>query len=266
MEMVAKFPAAAQMLTSLSAPLGLQEARGPGDRMTLMAMTKPLITADEAPKPPAAEPTGDEHPPSWRSRWSAGGHRPRRGRKPQLTDAELLTLAVAQVLLGIHSETRWLRYVPEHLPGAFAYLPGQSGYNKRLDKTLPLFKRVIWALAQDTDLWTGPVWSADSTPVECGRSRPHQPALEPGRLGRLRLLPLPLMLVLGPAPASDLHPRPTCRSPGPGDPEHRRTPSPDGPVRERPAPARRPARALPRHRLVRAGHHLDGLGGFHAAP
>ncbi|MFC5168981.1 IS982 family transposase, partial [Nonomuraea angiospora] len=100
------------------------------------------------------------------------GHQPRLGRKPQLTDAELLTLAVAQVLLGIHSEARWLRYVPKHLPGAFPYLPGQSGYNKRLHKALPLLKRAIRVLASDTDLWSDPVWVADSTPIECGRSRP----------------------------------------------------------------------------------------------
>ncbi|MFD0476501.1 hypothetical protein ACFQ0B_55940 [Nonomuraea thailandensis] len=100
------------------------------------------------------------------------GNRPRWGRKPKLTDAELLTLAVAQVLLGIHSEARWLRFVPEHLPGAFPYLPGQSGYNKRLRKALPLVKQAIRALAQDTDLWSDPVWVADSTPIECGRSRP----------------------------------------------------------------------------------------------
>jgi hypothetical protein len=27
-------------------------------------------------------------------------------------------------------------------------------------------------LARDTDLWADPVWVADSTPIECGRSRP----------------------------------------------------------------------------------------------
>jgi hypothetical protein len=49
-----------------------------------------------------------------------------------VTDAELLALAVAQALLGVRSEARWLRLIPQRLPGAFPYLPGQSGYNKRL--------------------------------------------------------------------------------------------------------------------------------------
>jgi hypothetical protein len=98
--------------------------------------------------------------------------RVRAGRPPRLTDSELLTLAVAQVLLGVHSEARWLRLVPEALPGAFPYLPGQSGYNKRLRGALPQLKRVIRVLAADTDLWSDPVWLVDSTPVECARSRP----------------------------------------------------------------------------------------------
>lgn len=99
--------------------------------------------------------------------------RPRRtGRPPRLSDAELLTLAVAQALLGIRSEARWLRFVPRHLPGAFPYLPGQSGYNKRLRAALPLLQRAIRALAADTDLWDDPAWIVDSTPVECARSRP----------------------------------------------------------------------------------------------
>ena len=100
------------------------------------------------------------------------GARRRVGRPPRLTDAELLTLAVAQALLDIRSEARWLRLIPERLPGAFPYLPGQSGYNKRLRAALPLLRRVIRDLAADTDLWADPVWLVDSTPVECARSRP----------------------------------------------------------------------------------------------
>ena len=99
--------------------------------------------------------------------------RPRRpGRPPKLSDAELLTMAVAQALLGIRSEARWLRFLPRHLPGAFPYLPGQSGYNKRLKAAVPLLKQAVRLVASDTDLWFDDVWVTDSTPVECGRSRP----------------------------------------------------------------------------------------------
>jgi hypothetical protein len=39
------------------------------------------------------------------------GKRSRSGRPPRLSDAELVCLAVAQVLLGCNSERRWLRFV-----------------------------------------------------------------------------------------------------------------------------------------------------------
>ena len=98
--------------------------------------------------------------------------RRRMGRPPKLTDAELVTLAVAQALLGFTSEARWLRFLPVRMPGAFRYLPGQSGYNRRLRAALPLVKQVMRWLATDTDLWTDDTWIVDSTPVECGRSLP----------------------------------------------------------------------------------------------
>jgi hypothetical protein len=97
--------------------------------------------------------------------------RPAVGIAPKLTDAELLTLAVMQALLGYVSEARWLRYARTHLHGLFPYLPGQSGYNKRLRAAFPLLRYFVRALAADTDLWSDTVWIADSTPIECGRSR-----------------------------------------------------------------------------------------------
>ena len=94
------------------------------------------------------------------------------GRPPLLTDSELVCLAVAQALLGCRSEARWLRFARAHLARMFPYLPQRSGYNRRLRAALPLIKRVIRLLAADTDFWLDNVWIADSTPVECGRSRP----------------------------------------------------------------------------------------------
>ena len=94
-----------------------------------------------------------------------------RGRPPRLTDAELVTLAVAQAVLGFHCEARWLRFAHAHLHGLFPYLPQRPAYNKRLRAALGLVKRAIRSLAADTDLWLDPVWIVDSTPVECARSR-----------------------------------------------------------------------------------------------
>lgn len=94
------------------------------------------------------------------------------GRPPRLTDAELLTLAVMQAVLGFASETRWLRFARAHLTTEFPYLPKQSGYNKRLRAANGLISRFIRTLARDTDLWHDDVWIVDSTPVECARSRP----------------------------------------------------------------------------------------------
>ncbi|MFI7425053.1 IS982 family transposase [Nonomuraea sp. NPDC049684] len=96
--------------------------------------------------------------------------RPRVGIAPRLSDAELVTLAVLSALLGYHCERRWLRYAHAELRGMFPCLPQQSGYGKRLRKSIPLVTAVIRFLACDTSLWWDEVWVADSTPVECGRS------------------------------------------------------------------------------------------------
>jgi hypothetical protein len=98
--------------------------------------------------------------------------RPRVGIAPKLSDAELLTLAVLQVLLGFEYEARWLRHAREHLKHLFPYLPGQAGYNKRLRKSALQLQALIRVLATDTEVWADDTWLIDSTPVECGRSRP----------------------------------------------------------------------------------------------
>jgi Transposase DDE domain len=98
--------------------------------------------------------------------------RPKVGIAPKLADAELLTLAVLQVLLGHSNETGWLRYAAKHLSHLFPYVPGQAGYNKRLRKSATQLQAMIRLLAEDTDVWADDTWLIDSTPIECGRSRP----------------------------------------------------------------------------------------------
>jgi hypothetical protein len=94
------------------------------------------------------------------------------GRPPRLSQSELVCLAVAQALLGYHSEARWLRYARKHLRAMFPYLPQRPGYNKRLRAAFPLVKRMIRELAQDSDFWFDNHWIVDSTPVPCAMSRP----------------------------------------------------------------------------------------------
>lgn len=95
----------------------------------------------------------------------------RRGRKPELTDAELLCLVVAQELLGVASERRWIRYARSHLTSMFPRLPGQSGYGKRLRAAGPLIGAVITELARDVDSWHDLLRLVDSTPLPCAASR-----------------------------------------------------------------------------------------------
>jgi hypothetical protein len=53
--------------------------------------------------------------------------RPAIGITPALSDAELLTLAVMQALLGFVSESRWLRYARKSLRGLFPACPASPG-------------------------------------------------------------------------------------------------------------------------------------------
>lgn len=91
--------------------------------------------------------------------------------KPQVSDAEMVTLAVMAPMLGGGSEARWVRYARRHLRHLFPYLPAQSGYNKRLRRLGGLLDAVLGHLAAATSVFTDDVLVVDSTPVECARSR-----------------------------------------------------------------------------------------------
>lgn len=96
-----------------------------------------------------------------------------RGRRPELSDSELVTLAVAQVLLGFNSERRWIRHL--HADPAwramFPYLPKQPGYHKRLKGAHVLLCQTILALASACPSWFDDMWMTDATAVPCGTSR-----------------------------------------------------------------------------------------------
>jgi hypothetical protein len=97
--------------------------------------------------------------------------RPKIGIAPRTSDAEMLTLAVMQALLGFANETQWLRYARKNLLSMFPTLPLQSGYNKRLRKLAGTMTWLVGELGRQTSVGDDRVWVVDSTPVECARSR-----------------------------------------------------------------------------------------------
>ena len=99
----------------------------------------------------------------------SGQRRP--GQPKRLSDAELVCLAVAQVLLGARSEHHWLRMCHTRLGHLFPYLPHQPGYHKRLKAAAPLLAAVMDHLARQCPSWYDPVRLIDATPVPCGTSR-----------------------------------------------------------------------------------------------
>ena len=62
------------------------------------------------------------------------------GRPPEVTDAELVCLAVAQVLLRYDDERHWLRAAPRRVGHLFPRLLGQSEYTHRLKTVSPLME------------------------------------------------------------------------------------------------------------------------------
>lgn len=100
-----------------------------------------------------------------------GRDRCRPGRKPKISDAEVVCVAVAQVLLDCPKERRFLRFAKRRLGHLFPYIPGQSGYNKRVRG---LAGQIVWLLgylARISPSWCDGLRLIDATPVPCGQSR-----------------------------------------------------------------------------------------------
>jgi hypothetical protein len=100
-----------------------------------------------------------------------GGRRRGPGRYPAVTDAEVVCLAVAQVLLRYNDEHHWLRAAPTRVGHLFPRLLSQPAYNRRLRAVADLMEAALRWLADHTPATTEPLRLLDGTPVVCGRSR-----------------------------------------------------------------------------------------------
>jgi hypothetical protein len=92
------------------------------------------------------------------------------GRPPEVTDAELACLAVAQVLLRYDDERHWLRAAPARIGHLFPRLLAQSEYNSRLKNAAPLMEAALRWLADQTPATAEMLRLMDATPVPCGQS------------------------------------------------------------------------------------------------
>ncbi len=93
------------------------------------------------------------------------------GRPPVVTDAELVCLAVAQVLLRYNDEHHWLRAARSRVGHLFPRLLGQSEYNERLKDAAPLMEAALRWLAEHTPGSAELLRLMDGTPVSCGQSK-----------------------------------------------------------------------------------------------
>jgi len=87
-----------------------------------------------------------------------------------VSDAELVCIAVAQVLLRFDDERHWLRIAPRLIGHLFPPLLGQSEYNTRLKALAPLMEAALRWLASATPGSAELLRLMDATPVPCGHS------------------------------------------------------------------------------------------------
>ncbi len=95
--------------------------------------------------------------------------KPGNGRR-KLTDAEIVTLRVAQALMGIPSDRRFLRAARRQLGHLFPVLPTQDALHKRRQRLTDTIEWLIGVFAAQSPGSTDDLVLLDSTPVECGRS------------------------------------------------------------------------------------------------
>ena len=89
----------------------------------------------------------------------------------RITDAEVVTLCVAQAIMGIPSDRRFLAVARKRLVHLFPDLPRQAGYHKRRRRLTDAIEWLMGVFAAASPGFSDDLLLCDSTPIECGRSR-----------------------------------------------------------------------------------------------
>jgi hypothetical protein len=88
----------------------------------------------------------------------------------RITDAEVVTLCVAQAMMGIPSDARFLAVAAKRLSHLFPQLPQRPGYWKRRQRLAEVIEALIDVFAKLSPGFEHDLLVVDSTPVECARS------------------------------------------------------------------------------------------------
>ena len=88
-----------------------------------------------------------------------------------VTDAEVITLCVAQAMMGITSDPRFLAAARKRLAHLFPMLPDRSGFYKRREALSDTIEALTGEFARHSPGSCDGLLLVDSTPVECARSR-----------------------------------------------------------------------------------------------
>jgi Transposase DDE domain len=88
----------------------------------------------------------------------------------RVTDAEVATLCVAQAIMGIPSDRRFLAVAGKRLADLFPELPQQPGFHKRRARLAETIEWLIGVFATQSPGYHDDLLLIDSTPVECARS------------------------------------------------------------------------------------------------
>ena len=89
----------------------------------------------------------------------------------RVTDAEVVTLCIAQAIMGIPSDRRFLAVANKRLAHLFPQLPKQPGYFKRRRRLAETLEWLMGVFASQSPGFYDDLLLIDSTPVECARSR-----------------------------------------------------------------------------------------------
>ena len=89
----------------------------------------------------------------------------------RVTDAELVTLCVAQAIMGIPSDRRFLAVARKRLVHLFPQLPSQPAYWKRRRRLADAIEWLMGVFAGQSPGFSDDLLLVDSTPVPCAASR-----------------------------------------------------------------------------------------------